>query len=73
MDTQNYYRCITDCWRYFQKYSDPVNSDAWWKQLVDEGSELTEKYGYAEFVVDLVGAIQREIERIWKRRKNHNE
>lgn len=73
MDTQNYYHCITDCWRYFQKYSDPVDSDVWWRQLIDEGSRLTEKYRYAEFTADLVGAIQREIERIWKGRKNHNE
>lgn len=64
MDTEKYYRCITDCWRYFQKYSDPVDSDDWWKQLVDEGNKLTKKYKYAEFATDMVMTIQKEIERI---------
>lgn len=66
MDTQNYYHCITDCWRYFQRFSNPVNDDRFWKSLVNEGNELSRRHGNTDFAVRLVNTIQMEIERILK-------
>lgn len=63
-----YYRCIVDCWRYFQKYSLPVDTEDFWKMVVDEGNELSRRYGDADFVCGIVGVIQQEIEGLCKRR-----
>jgi len=65
-ELKKYYRCITDCWRYFQKYSDPVDEDSFWKALVDEGNELSRRYGNVDFVCGIVGTIQSEINKLCK-------
>lgn len=63
-ELKKYYRCITDCWRYFQKFSSPADNDDFWKSLVDEGNELSRRYGNTDFVVRLVDTMQMEIEKI---------
>lgn len=68
-ELMKYYRLIVDVWKYFQKYNAPVDSDQFWEMLVVEGNKLSKIHGETDFVCELVGVMQKEIERICKRRK----
>lgn len=72
-ELMKYYRPIVDVWKYFRKYSAPVDSDEFWKLLVTEGNELSRRHGETDFVCGLVGVAQQEIERICKRRKQNEQ
>lgn len=59
-----YFRFFTDSWKFFRKYSSPQNEDVFWRQLVEDGNELSRKYGESDFVCKIVGTILQEVERI---------
>ena len=70
---REYYNMITDSWKFFKKYlsqvkADPavMEKDDWWQALIDEGEQLSKKYGECEFIKGLVINVFDEFDVIWK-------
>lgn len=70
---REYYNMITDSWKLFKKFlsqvkADPavMDTDDWWQALIDEGEQLSKKYGECEFIKGLVINIFDEFDAIWK-------
>ena len=72
---REYYNMITESWKFFKKYlsqveADPavMEKDDWWQALIDEGEQLSKKYGECEFIKRLVINVFDEFDSIWKER-----
>lgn len=72
---REYYNMITDSWKLFKKFlgqveADPavMEKDDWWQTLIDEGEQLSKKYGECEFIKGLVINMFDEFDSIWKER-----
>lgn len=72
---RDYYNMITESWKFFKKYlsqveADPavMEKDDWWQALIDEGEQLSKKYGECEFIKGLVINVFDEFDSIWKER-----
>lgn len=70
---REYYTMITESWKFFKKYlsqveADPavMEKDDWWQALIDEGEQLSKKYGECEFIKGLVINMFDEFDAIWK-------
>lgn len=70
---RDYYNMITDSWKLFKKFlsqvkADPavMDADDWWQTLIDEGEQLSKKYGECEFIKGLVINMFDEFDVIWK-------
>lgn len=73
MTLREYYAIITESWKLFKKFlsqvkADPavMDTDDWWQALIDEGEQLSKKYGECEFVKGLVINVFDEFDAIWK-------
>ena len=73
MTLREYYAMITDSWKFFKKYLSQVEADSavmekddWWQALIDEGEQLSKKYGECEFIKGLVINMFDEFDAIWK-------
>jgi len=71
---REYYNMITDAWKLFKKYLGQVEADSavmekddWWQALIDEGEQLSKKYGECEFIKGLVINMFDEFDVIWKK------
>ena len=58
---RDYHSMVTESWKFFKKYfsqveADPavMEKDDWWQTLIDEGEQLSKKYGECEFIKALV-------------------
>lgn len=67
---KNYYTVITDCWKLFKKFADPVEGDEYWNSFLEESNDLFIKHGKAAFSEKMIAIVVEEIENIWK---NQNE
>lgn len=82
-DLRSYYEVYTDCWKFLRKYMEliekvdskepptegMIDSDSYWEALVNESAELYEKHGNTLFVkTELINATK-EIEKIYKTKK----
>ena len=72
---REYYTMITESWKLFKKFlsqveADPavMEKDDWWQALIDEGEQLSKKYGECEFIKGLVINVFDEFDSIWKER-----
>lgn len=72
---RDYHNMVTESWKFFKKYlsqveADPVvmEKDDWWQALIDEGEQLSKKYGECEFIKGLVINMFDEFDSIWKER-----
>ena len=72
---REYYNMITESWKFFKKYLSQVEADSavmekddWWQALIDEGEQLSKKYGECEFIKGLVINMFDEFDSIWKER-----
>ena len=72
---REYYNMITESWKFFKKYLSQVEADSavmekddWWQALIDEGEQLSKKYGECEFIKRLVINVFDELDSIWKER-----
>lgn len=72
---REYYNMITESWKFFKKYLSQVEADSavmekdeWWQALIDEGEQLSKKYGECEFIKRLVINVFDEFDSIWKER-----
>ena len=72
---REYYNMITESWKFFKKYLSQVEADSavmekddWWQALIDEGEQLSKKYGECEFIKGLVINVFDEFDAIWKER-----
>lgn len=70
---REYYSMITESWKFFKKYLSQVEADSavmekddWWQALIDEGEQLSKKYGECEFIKGLVINVFDEFDAIWK-------
>ena len=54
---------LTDAWKFYKKYANVQQSDEYWKTLIDESRQITEKYNNSKFIIDLIVAVRNEIER----------
>ena len=71
---REYYNMITESWKLFKKYLSQVTADvavmetdSWWQALIDEGEQLSKKYGECEFIKGLVINMFDEFDVIWKK------
>lgn len=69
-ELREYYNILTDYWRLFKKYSNLVNDEAYWEELVNQVEEFRRKYP-GEFPKELAYALVHELER--RSRKDHEE
>ena len=60
-EDKEYYSMITDTWKLLKKFLGQVKENAavmkddnWWQTLIDEGEQLSKKYGECEFIKALV-------------------
>ena len=60
-EDKEYYDMITDTWKLLKKFLGQVKENAtvmkddnWWQTLIDEGEQLSKKYGECEFIKTLV-------------------
>lgn len=60
------YDMFTDCWKFYKKYADVKEDDAYWEAVVNESNEISKKYGECKFIINLVLAVIDELERIYK-------
>lgn len=60
---KNVYGMFTDAWKFYKKYANVQQSDEYWKTLIDESRQITEKYNNSKFIIDLIVAVRNEIER----------
>jgi len=72
---REYYTMITESWKFFKKFLSQVEADSavmdkddWWQALIDEGEQLSKKYGECEFIKGLVINVFDEFDSIWKER-----
>ena len=72
---RDYYNMVTNSWKLFKKFlsqaeADPavMEKDDWWQALIDEGEQLSKKYGECEFIKGLVINMFDEFDAIWKER-----
>jgi len=72
---REYYNMITESWKLFKKYFSQVEADSavmdkddWWQALIDEGEQLSKKYGECDFIKGLVINVFDEFDSIWKER-----
>lgn len=72
---REYYNMITESWKFFKKYLSQVEADSavmekddWWQALIDEGEQLSKKYGECDFIKKLVINVFDEFDAIWKER-----
>ena len=72
---REYYNMITESWKFFKKYLSQVEADSavmekddWWQALIDEGEQLSKKYGECDFIKKLVINVFDEFDSIWKER-----
>ena len=63
---KNYYTIYTDCWMFFKKYSDPKDSDEYWRAVACEANDLYKKHGEVAFSEKVIGDTLDELERLWK-------
>ena len=65
---RRYHRIITDCWRLFLKFQDPVDGQEYWERLNSEAREIAERHGSSDpFVRESIYAVLNEIDRIWRK------
>lgn len=69
-ELREYYNIFTECWRLFKKYSNLVNDEAYWEEVVNQVEEFRRKYP-GEFPKELAYALVHELER--RSRKDHEE
>lgn len=72
---REYYNMVAESWKFFKKYLSQVEADSavmekddWWQALIDEGEQLSKKYGECEFIKGLVINVFDEFDSIWKER-----
>ena len=72
---REYYNMITESWKFFKQYLSQVEADSavmekddWWQALIDEGEQLSKKYGECDFIKRLVINMFDEFDVIWKER-----
>lgn len=84
---REYFEIFTACWKFFRKYVELIgkvdfqnlrgqgkfDGDTYWEALMNESTEIYEKYGKAEFVKGILVAATKEIERIYEREKDKYE
>lgn len=64
-----YYQFFVDAWRYFKRfYQTATDRDDWYGQMVEEADKLCQTYKERPFAIDILCAIQNELERIAKSR-----
>lgn len=65
-ELRKYFDIYTECWKLFKKYSDPVNSDEFWRAFTDDANAIYKKNGKSEFCKRLLLDTADEIEKICK-------
>lgn len=78
---KEYFEIFTACWKFFRKYVEliekvdsrnlqdrtKIDGDSYWEALVNESTEIYERYGNTEFVKGILVVTTKEIERIYKK------
>lgn len=64
-ELREYYNIFTECWKLFKKYSNPVNDQAYWDEVVNQVEEFRKKYP-GELPRELTYALINELRRIEK-------
>ena len=67
-----YYTVITDCWKLFKKFSDPIENPEFWKALTEEANELYTRHGKVNFSDRMISVVMQEIENIYKEQSDGN-
>lgn len=63
----DYFEMYKDTWNFHKKYIDHLeDSDEFWRMLIDEGREISRKYGQCKFIVNLILNEICELERVFK-------
>ena len=65
---KNYYTIYTDCWMFFKKYSDPKDSDEYWKAMTEEANEMHIRHGEVDFSEKILGLVMDELNEIERKK-----
>lgn len=63
-----YYTVITDAWKLFKKYSEPVDGDEFWRSMIAEANEMYIRHGEVGFSEKILGLVMDEINETWRKR-----
>lgn len=53
---ERYYRIVTDSWRFFLQYADPVSAESYWQKALKDAATLGHKYDDDRLAVHLINA-----------------
>ena len=65
----NYFDIYNDIWNFHKKYSDPVDTDEYWANVVSECDDISEKYDNSDFVCSMLACVIAELESNCKKRE----
>lgn len=66
-ELRKYYDIYTNCWKMFRSFSNPVDKDEFWSDLISASDKIYKASGDNEFAKEIILATVSEIERISKR------
>lgn len=69
----DYWNIYKDVWNFHKKYADVKEDDAYWESVANESVSISKKYNECRFVIDLLLAVVKELERIYKEMRNSAE
>lgn len=61
----NYFEVYKTIWNYHKKYADVKDSETYWQTLVTESEQIAGQYSNSKFVIDLLTAVNDELQRIY--------
>ena len=71
-----YYLLFSELWKYFREFSDPDDSDEFWKNMLSRGSAIADSFKESgdpeiiEFSHDMVLETMKHIQRIYRKRRS---
>lgn len=68
-ELKKYFNVYTYCWKLFRKYSEPVDDDEFWSNLISNADVIAKATENSEFARKIILATLDEIEKIYKESK----
>ncbi len=66
VELKEYYQIYTDCWKMFRRFSNPLDTDEFWNNLVSTSDEIFKSTEKKEFAKKMILATLDEIENVFK-------
>lgn len=68
----DYFTLYKDIWNFHKQYMNIAGTDAEYEKMLDDADQLSKKYGNHQFIIDMIVAITKEVERTCRQSKQTN-